>query len=236
MAVTDLATAPDGALYAAAVTSAGAGQNAGRIFRSMDGGQTWQPLGALADCWSATSVLRTGKGTLLAGGLTRSGSAVAGVVYRSTNGGQTWTKPLSFAGGAVYRLVDTGDGTLWAATGWRGQLFKSTDDGQTWTPVAELGAGTTVHDLLRAGGVLFAAVERPDGGQILRSVNGGATWTPVPLPGNVAAVYALAEAAGRLYAGVRAGELAASARRRRRARPGRATPTCRGRESTPSAP
>lgn len=204
MAVTDLATAPDGALYAAAVTSAGAGHNAGRIFRSTDRGQTWQPLGALADCWSATSVLRTGAGTLLAGGLTRSGTTIAGVVYRSTNGGQTWSQPLGFPGGAVYRLVDAGDGTLWATTGWRGQLFKSTNDGQTWTPVTELGAGTTIHDLLRAGGALFAAVERPDGGEILRSVNGGTNWTPVNGLGNVAAVYALAESGGRLYAGVRA--------------------------------
>ena len=205
LAVTALVAVPDGALYAAAVTSTGALQNAGRIFRSTDGGQTWQPLGVLADCWSATSLLRTGQGTWLAGGLTRSGSDIAGVVYRSTNGGQTWSKPLSFPGGAVYRLVDTGDGTLWATTGWRGQLFKSIDDGQNWTPVAERGAGTTAYDLLRTGGVLLAAVEQPGGGQILRSVDGGSTWTPVNLPGNVSAVYALAEAEGRLYAGVRVG-------------------------------
>jgi hypothetical protein len=206
-AITAMAPGAQDVQYAAAVVGLDSRANAGRVFQSADSGETWEPLAALEDCWSATSVLRMPSGALLAGGLTWDDAKVAGIVYRSQDNGATWKPALVFPGGAVYRLIWAGGAAVWAVTGWEGQLYKSLDDGRTWTLAGALGARTTVHALARTpGDLLVLGVEGPAAGRIVRSADGGMTWQEGQGLDGVSAVYALHAAGGQLYAGVRAGE------------------------------
>jgi len=206
--VAGLARHPDGTLYAAATTGDVDLANTGTVFRSGDGGRTWEPLPELPLAWWLDSILVTDAGTLLAGGTLyeyhNPDAHPHGAIYRSEDGGQHWSvvaeRPDT---GAVLALLQRANGDAVAGAGPGGTTLVSPDDGQTWQPLGTPPSARRVYALLEtAEGSLYAGGERTGGtGAIYRLGSGG--WETVEVLDNPAAVYALLEDDHQvLYAGV----------------------------------
>jgi photosystem II stability/assembly factor-like uncharacterized protein len=181
-------------------------RNDGAVYRSEDGGETWERMGGLEGSWSLYSLAQAPDGALLAGGTWLVGDLTQGAIYRSEDGGGTWAPVLLFPEGTVWDLAVTDEGDMYAATGWQGLVFLSVDNGSEWEMDAEFGEGVEVYAFLAASnGFLYAGLAQPEGvGQIQRSENGGESWAPVEGLEGTSAVYDLLELEGQLYAGVRA--------------------------------
>jgi photosystem II stability/assembly factor-like uncharacterized protein len=195
-----------GLLYASGVADAGPERNEGAIYRSEDGGETWERIGELEGSWSLSTLAQAPDDALLAGGTWLEGDLVQGAIYRSEDGGGTWVPVLLFPEGTVYDLAVTDEGDVYAATGWQGLVFLSVDNGIEWEVDAAFGEGVEVYAFLGASnGFLYAGLAEPEGvGQIMRSKDWGQSWHPVEGLEGTTAVYDLLELEGRLYAGVRA--------------------------------
>ncbi len=172
------------------------------VYRSTDGGKTWQHLGL--DETRTISKIRispTDCNTAWVGAFGKlSASSPERGVYKTTDGGKTWRKTLfrSPDAGVIDLRVDPNDpNTLYAATwqAWRkswgmssggddSALYKSTDGGETWTDItANLGLkpatpiGKIGIAVSRAQeGRLWVLVEHEPMGGVYRSDDGGATW------------------------------------------------------------
>jgi photosystem II stability/assembly factor-like uncharacterized protein len=180
-----------GIARAGGVMVLGTGQaDAGDVYRSTDGGQTWAnallPNGGVLAAHAAGAAFFVG--TYLSG------------AHRSDDGGLTWI-PLedlgssigSFAG-AGSRLFAGGDGFL-ASVG----VFRSTDGGVNWTEVLPGLQSRALH----AEGLLALAGGQGAAG-LYRSTDGGTTWAAVPaFAGSAWTVGALTAQGTTLYAGVR---------------------------------
>lgn len=185
-----------------------AGAATGGVWRSVDGGRTFNPawpttitpsIGALAITPGGTLYAGTGEGNPGGGSVTFPGNGV----YRSTDGGSTWT-PAGLAGSDRIgrlaidptnpnRIFAAATGSLFVPGGVRG-LYRTTDAGATWQLVLPGGNGTTgAIDVAidpRNPNRIFAAMwdhkRQPEGrtyggvgSGLFRSTDGGATWARV---------------------------------------------------------
>lgn len=203
--VSSLLATSETKLYAAAVTSIDETRNEGAVFRSDNGGETWERMGGLEGCWSVSCLVQISENVLLAGGLAMFEDHPHGIIYLTENGAENWMPVLEFPDGVVTDIAKTFEGHLFAATAWNGLIFKSENDGFEWFPVAEFGENVHIYSVIQASnGMLYSGVELPDNnGQIMRSENGGETWSSSEGLNAVLAVYDVIEAHGKLYAGVR---------------------------------
>ena len=182
------------------------GVASGGLFRTTDGGESWQPLtdgkvpvasmGDVAVSLSDPNVIWLGPGS---DGL-RSNVSTGRGVYKSTNGGSTWT----FAGlynvgqiGAV-RIHPSDPNTVWVAAngdafkpGSARGIFKTTDGGRTWKKTLFLNDSTGAMDVeLQPGNpdVVYAWMNRIERkpwtiisgsreGGFWKSTDGGETFT-----------------------------------------------------------
>lgn len=130
-----------------------------RVFRSDDGGRTWERIDAGLTGPSVTQ---------MAADPDRPGHlfGIVGFSLReSTDGGGTWQLKSSFATLAplVTELLAAGDRTLYAATSGHG-VFRSRDDGATWEPI---NAG------LRGLDVRALALDASDPGRLVAGLQSG---------------------------------------------------------------
>jgi photosystem II stability/assembly factor-like uncharacterized protein len=170
------------------------------IYRSTDGGRTWQNKGLkeserLSTIWihpdDSDVVLVAAQGPLWSAGGERG-------LYRTTDGGETWTRTLGGSDwtGATDLVVDPRDPDVMYAATWDRHrtvaaymgggpgtgLHKSTDGGQTWT---EMTRGLPSSNMGKIGlaispqnpDIVYAAIEtdRRTGG-LWMSSNRGASW------------------------------------------------------------
>jgi photosystem II stability/assembly factor-like uncharacterized protein len=173
------------------------------LYRSGDGGRTWQHRGltesqAIArvrvDPTNADLVYVAAFGSPFAPNDERG-------VFRSRDGGQTWTRVLfgSARAGAVDLVIDPSNPRVLYATLWEvyrkpwqlwsggpgSGLYKSSDGGDTWTnltrnpglPSGVIGKMTVAVSPVDPNRV-WANVEAADGG-LYRSDDAGATWTHI---------------------------------------------------------
>jgi photosystem II stability/assembly factor-like uncharacterized protein len=181
------------------------GSAAGGIFKTVNGGVTWEPIfdsqpnssiGDIALAPSNSAILYVGTGEPN----NRQSSSWGAGVYKSMDAGHTWTfsglKDTHHIGRIVVHPTDPNIvyvaalGDLWGPNKDRG-VFKSTDGGTTWTHALAINEDTGVSDLAidpASPNILYAAAyERrrtvfgfngggPDGG-IYRSIDAGAHWT-----------------------------------------------------------
>jgi photosystem II stability/assembly factor-like uncharacterized protein len=186
--VLSLARDSSGHLYSGIV---GGFNHEGGIYRSDDGGATWQYSGLQDDDVQALAVN--------ANDVIYVGSFYGGV-SRSTDHGASWASADSGMTGAnVSSLAVGSNGHLFAGTdaGGSGQLFRSTDDGANWTPL-----GLTNHDVtsiaIDVNGHLFALTAQEG---ILKSTNDGDSWAPASNGLTYQALSLFGAPGGALYAG-----------------------------------
>jgi hypothetical protein len=167
------------------------GTAGGGIWRSLDGGQSWTPIGdqlpslaigamALDPNDQATLYAGTGEGTYNIDEIAGEG------IFKSTDGGNTWTQlpgTSSWLWSHINRIaVAPGNPNLILATRLTGGIYRSTDGGSTFTQVLNSWSAHavafspknpkraigTIQDFNSSGGRYEAAVYSVDGGQ---------TWT-----------------------------------------------------------
>jgi photosystem II stability/assembly factor-like uncharacterized protein len=194
----------DGDRLWVAATGALFGTNPERgIYRSMDGGETWDLVLSVSDSTAATDVAidPTRPDTVYAAmwervrGLTyrKSGGATS-AIYRSYDGGDTWTKLTNGlpSGSTVGRIglsvCEAAPNTIYASyadhPGYFAGVYKSTDCGDTWTRTND----SALADIYSNFGWYFGQV-RVDpananrvfvqGVELYRTQDGGATWAEV---------------------------------------------------------
>jgi photosystem II stability/assembly factor-like uncharacterized protein len=172
------------------------------VYRSTDGGDTWQSLGLaetqqigdlVVDPTDANRVYVAAMGHAFGPNAERG-------VYRTTDGGRSWTKVLFLndSTGANDLSIDPSNPrilyasmykfqrTPWGmnAGGGRSGLWKTSDGGDTWTeltfnpgvpgkPLGKIGIAVSPANPRR----VYASIEAPDSlGGIFRSDDAGATW------------------------------------------------------------
>ncbi len=170
------------------------------VYRSLDGGTTWQHMGLretqtigriVIDPRDANTVFVAALGHLWGPNEQRG-------LYRTKDGGRTWQKVLGVDDntGAVDVAIDRDGRTVFAATyqrrrrafGFAGSgpgsgLWRSLDGGDTWERLTTAN-GLPTGDMGRIGialaasepGVVYAVIESRNGG-VFRSNDRGRTWT-----------------------------------------------------------
>ncbi|HWC95279.1 MAG TPA: hypothetical protein VG456_00980 [Candidatus Sulfopaludibacter sp.] len=187
------------------------GAAAGGVFKTVNGGQTWQALfedqsnpsiGDLALAPSNPSILYVGTGEPN----NRQSASWGNGVYKSMDGGATFThlglKETHHIGRIVVHPTDpntvfvAAQGDLWGPNKERG-VYMSTDGGAHWNQTLFINEDTGVNDIaidMQSPNILYAsAYERRrtvfgfDGGGpgsgIYRSTDGGLHWTRLGAPG-----------------------------------------------------
>jgi len=133
--------------------------SSGGIFKSVDGGSTWEQISSLG----ARSIAADPKNV----SVVYAGSPSD--IFKSTDGGASWTGLNSGLQSAVLTIDPLVPSTLYAST--TAGFYKSTNGGSTWALKAS-GSGRYVVDPVTPSTLYRAA----DSG-IAKSADGGETWT-----------------------------------------------------------
>ena len=151
----------------------------GNIYKSTNGGQTWQSIGDnLLDLAGVTAIAIDPNNT----SVVYAGTADIGAISRSTNGGGRWER-LDFPEvGIVYDLLvdPINSGTIYAGT-WRHGFYLSTDGGDSWQE-ENVGFEDTVYVVkigLLSDGELILAVFNQRKGAAYRSKLDNIEWSIV---------------------------------------------------------
>lgn len=159
-----LAEDPDSSLYAATISTLYNSVH-GLVYRSIDGGDSWEPLDTLPGALIAQSLFVTSSGDILVG------TYPEGAIFKSTDDGNSWTKSDSPQTQKVTAFLETYDGRIFA--GARGGIFVSSDGGDNFDllyPIYHV-----VHHLFQGrDSTLYAAA----GGYPWKSTDGGSYWEP----------------------------------------------------------
>lgn len=136
----------------------------GPLFRTTDGGNSWQQIARITEVFSSIQFLNTSTGWM---------AGYAGRIERSDDGGRNWkTQRIEREGDVLNSLyfVDAEHG--WAAGG-RGLVCRTTDGGNSWQQMAT----NRIEDFWA---VRFATAERGwivgEDGLIQATTDGGNTW------------------------------------------------------------
>lgn len=145
-----------------------AGSQAGGVWRSADGGDTWIQVLSWHGAFNVVAPRRDG--ALFAGG-------VGGGVYRSYDGGLTWTQVKRGLRATWVRDLLANQYGVFATAADDG-VFRSTDKGENWTQVLRTEGITCCWSLAtNSRGYVYL------GENVLeRSRDAGATWQVLPLP------------------------------------------------------
>lgn len=175
-----------------------AGMAAAGVFRSTDGGATWeQKINGMG--YQSTAVINRSGSYLLATGTVG--------LYRSTDNGDTWVTATGLpAGNGVGCLAVIGT-DVFAGTMGRG-VYKSTDNGDTWAPansgLPNSGVNVQVGGIVASGTTLLAsATDNSIASPMYRSTDMGATWSlaATGLPANYFQYDAMYADGSTVYAG-----------------------------------
>lgn len=182
------------------------GKSGGGVFKSTDGGQTWNQLASQPGSrrmFFGLAVDPTDNKRLYWGACAENGG-----VYRSDDGGESW-KQIFKQDQWIFNLHVTADGTLYVPGK---QIWKSTDHGETWKALGKfpLSGGTIVGFEIHPTdpNTMWAAANwwgnHADGhGGVFKTTDGGQTWTDITgnLPHRKPLVLRFNPATSELWAG-----------------------------------
>ena len=177
--------------------SANVGYNGSGLYKSSDGGGTWQKLTVPGNAQSYVKLLvhPTKNNIVFASSFDGAHS-----LYRSTDGGSTWTSVLSQ--GIIWDLVaapapngattfyamagsNTSSGIVASAAG----VYKSINDGATWTKIStslflpRIGRAAIASPSMAPNKIFVLLTDQPgDTVCLYRSIDSGATWTALDVP------------------------------------------------------
>ena len=167
-----------------------AGTRTGKLYRSLDGGQTWAFRGVGLEAYEilSISVDPFNEARVVAGGR-RIEAPSAGAVLVSPDGGGTWTRISGTLGDPAVQVVlaDPGQaGAIWAAT--PEGIFRSEDEGLSWSPrnagltdkdVRALVADPAIPSTLHCGTATGGVFQTLDTGGVWTAVNQGLADTRI---------------------------------------------------------
>ena len=159
------------------------------VFRSIDNGQSWKPIGTFHLPGGRLSMNRTG--SLFYSSM--------GKGFRSLDYGENWdtinvpySSILDFIVGEnrdVLAIIP-----ITSIDGPETRLLRSTDNGETWTHIFDY----TDHALINKNGVIFVST----GLRVYHSTNNGISWTNSVLPGHISDL--IIDSYNHLFAGMSA--------------------------------
>lgn len=210
-----LLRASDGTIYVGLDTIAPPIDTWAAVWKTEDGGETWQVTGDMGQLTGIYDLLEEEVGTIYAASKENTALGYRARVYKTTNGGQNWsnTGAIGTAGDDKYATClaqSPVDGSLYVGTGMQGDLFKSTNEGSSWNEVGELAGMEYIHAVIVTSSGTVLAGGTPEHGSgdslgIFRSTDGGDYFTHIR-PGGVKDVSALFQASdGIVYAAVKDG-------------------------------
>jgi photosystem II stability/assembly factor-like uncharacterized protein len=170
-------------LYAGTGEYYGSQYHGAGVFKSVDGGKTWNQLGeTTSSAWTYVNRLAVDPkvATMLL-------AATSTGIWRTTDGGSHWTRTSTSAAADV--VFDPKDGTK-AIAGGKGSAAYSTDGGQSWKPATGIPSDRGRIELAYATTnpqVVYASADGTEGITVYRSTDGGHSFrlvnsTPTALP------------------------------------------------------
>ncbi|GBC92431.1 Ycf48-like protein [bacterium HR15] len=168
----------------------------GIVFKTEDGGATWQPIGypTLPGSFDINDVRFTSRQTGWVVGVDNDLGHYRNI-YRTTDGGQTWQLVVPVQAAVSYHAVDFVGNSGWIV-GPRSYLLRTTDGGQTWQQV-NLPYGNVTNLQFVDVGFATEQVGWMIGtlGYVLRTTNGGQSWQLQNLgtDEDIAALYVVSE-------------------------------------------
>ncbi|MBI3194827.1 MAG: T9SS type A sorting domain-containing protein [Ignavibacteriae bacterium] len=149
--------------------TAGAG-----VFRSTDGGATWEQKINGMYYQSVTAFAKSGANLIATGTVN---------VYLSADNGDTWTAATGLPGGNGVSCLAASGANVFAGTSGKG-VFVSTDNGATWsasnTGLPGSGSTTYVGSIITNGSTILTSASNNNVQQTMfRSTDNGASWTGV---------------------------------------------------------
>lgn len=186
--VTDIIKGEDGTLYLGTFNTG--------LFRSVDGGHTWESINTGISQYEITSLVQNHQGFLYA-------AVGSKGVYISKNKGNSW-QPLSsgIQNEMIQSLYIDTDGTIYIAP--RGQgVYKSTDNGSSWQSMGLKGKIFQTFLKVPSGHMFVAG----NNGEVYRRAPGSDTWEQANagIPNITVKTLAYADWNEALYAGTYSG-------------------------------
>lgn len=173
----------DGVIFAGSASDFSAGTTGG-LFRSTNGGLSWDTLNLRGDI-QKIQIDPIHPDTMF---------VVAGTVFRSFDGGNTWTFSDSGIAQSFEERVRTiainpgNPAVLYAGTTgpFGGRLYRTTNAGQSWADATSNDTLTYGIEVIRYNPVNSNVMYIGTGwsGELLKSTNGGYSWRATGLPGN----------------------------------------------------
>jgi photosystem II stability/assembly factor-like uncharacterized protein len=154
---------------------AGADQDQRGIFRSTDGGITWQPknTGLYLDNRAFNWLVVDDSSYIIAG----TGSHIGNIVYKSKDDGESWTQ-IAILGGTSVSVNDSGH--IYVGDTGYGKYSVSKDAGYTWTHYSHPSPFIYCIEINDSGHIFI-------GGNYTgyRSTDNGTSWTNLSLPDGI---------------------------------------------------
>jgi hypothetical protein len=189
----------DGSIYVG-VEDADSDGDHGRVFKSTDGGRTW-------NVYTLTGTERV-LDLMEQGGTAWAATGEKARVFHYNSGDDTWYETGSIGGAGdinAYCLTTRLGTSLYVGTGDEGDVFKSTNLGSDWNELpTDIPGADRIYSLIitQAGTILAGAFEEGDSIGIFRSPDDGVHWTETR-PAGVKSVTSLFQASDEIiYAGV----------------------------------
>ncbi|MCL5267085.1 MAG: hypothetical protein M1469_03145 [Bacteroidetes bacterium] len=160
----------------------------GGIFKSTDGGQSWQQLSINTLNYTSRVIVAPSNHNIVYVGGYRD-------IYKSTDAGQDWVE-LNLTNGAVNgiavnptdaNVIYAGKGSLWGGADTSYGVFKSTDGGSSWTKLNNGLPGSSYCGRVEIAlspstpNVLYVGIWGSDTSRVFRSSDGGSSWTPLSI-------------------------------------------------------
>ncbi|MCE3295483.1 MAG: hypothetical protein K0R65_1197 [Crocinitomicaceae bacterium] len=151
---------------------------AGVVYKSTDGGATWNIQTTTIPSVDMYSVAFADAST---GFITGD----QGRIYKTTDGGSTWTQKTSGTTQSLYSIAILSNGTTIFVAGSNGVILKSTDTGESWatqtSPTAEINRKIKFAD--DNENIAYLVGDNAGGAtSVYKSTDGGASWAPHTVP------------------------------------------------------